>query len=164
MMSGAFAAAILSIGLIFIPQCVPQARVGAAGSAGAAGATVIPELTPLPFSEQLSAVREPLPVDTIIDASLEFSGASAEQAGDAKDKLAALLKRFRDDVANVSSQGDLAERALTFLHRNLFTAYFVSQSRIDTALETGVFNCVSSAVLYLVVARSVGLSVSGVRT
>jgi hypothetical protein len=134
---------------------MPQARSGAA---------VIPELTPLPFSEQLSAVREPLPVDTIVDASLEFSGASAQEASDAKDKLDTLLKRFGGEVADVSSQADLAERTLTFLHKNLFTMYSVSQSRIDTALETGVFNCVSSAVLYLVVARSVGLSVSGVRT
>jgi hypothetical protein len=35
---------------------------------------------------------------------------------------------------------------------------------VDTTLETGVYNCVSSAVLYMILARSVGLSVGGVRT
>jgi hypothetical protein len=35
---------------------------------------------------------------------------------------------------------------------------------VDITMDTGVYNCVSSAVLYMIVARSVGLSVNGVRT
>jgi len=155
MRSAAFAAAVLCIGLFFAPRAAAQARSSVA---------VYPELLPLPASEQLSSIREPLPLDSIVDASLEFSGAVEEVADAAREKLTTLLKKFRDEVANVSSQADLAERALTFLHRNLFTSYSVEQTRVDTALQTGVYNCVSSAVIYLVVARSVGLSVSGVRT
>ena len=124
----------------------------------------VAELTPLPLSQQLSTMREPIPVETIVDASLGFSGASDAAAAAAKDRLSGLLLRFRGEVADVSDQAALAERALTFLHKNLFTAYSVLQTRVDTALETGVYNCVSSAVLYLILARSVGLSVSGVRT
>ena len=123
-----------------------------------------PELAPLPSSEQLSTMREPLPVETIVDAALEFSGASDTSAAAAKDKLVALLRRFRDEVADVTEQAALAEKALLFLHKNLLTTYAVLQTRVDTTLDTGVFNCVSSAVLYMIVARSVGLSVGGVRT
>jgi hypothetical protein len=155
MRSGAFAAAILSTALIFIPPGSPQAKTGVAP---------YPELSPIPLAEQLSSAREPLPLDTIVDASLAFSGASDEEAASAHEKLDALEKRFAEEVANVSAQAELAEKALTFLHRNLFTAYSVDQTRIDVALDTGVYNCVSSAVLYLVIARSVGLSVTGVRT
>src|SRR5208337_2256614 len=82
----------------------------------------------------------------------------------AKDRLSGLILKFRGEVANLSDQSALAERALTFLHRNLFTSYSVLQTRVDTVLETGVFNCVSSAVLYMILARSVGLSVGGIRT
>ncbi len=109
-------------------------------------------------------MREPLPVETIVDAALEFSGASDASAAAAKDKLVGLLRKFRDEVADVTEQAALAEKALVFLHKNLLTTYSVLQTRVDTALDTGVFNCVSSAVLYMIVARSVGLSVSGVRT
>ena len=123
-----------------------------------------PELTPLPLAEQLSTVREPLPVETLVDAGLQFSGASDDVAAADKEKLAGLLHKFRGEVADVTSQADLAERTLTFLHKNLFAIYSESQARIDTVLESGVFNCVSSAVLYMVFARSVGLSVGGVRT
>jgi hypothetical protein len=128
------------------------------------GIIPVTELSPLPFSQQLSTMREPIPVETIVDASLAFSGASDTAASSAKDRLSSLLLKFRGEVADVSDQSVLAERALTFLHKNLFTSYSVQQTRVDTTLETGVYNCVSSAVLYLVLARSVGLSVGGVRT
>jgi len=123
-----------------------------------------PELTPLPLSEQLSTMREPLPVETLIDAALQFSGASDETAAADKEKLGSLMHRFRDEVADVTGQADLAEKTLTFLHKNLLVSYSERQTRIDTAMETGVFNCVSSAVLYMILARSVGLSVGGIRT
>jgi hypothetical protein len=148
-------ATFLFIALISIQALSAQAR----------GLIVpVPELAPLPLSQQLAALREPLPVETIVDAALEFSGAQDPASASAKDKLSDLLVRFRDEVADATAQGELAERALTFLHKNLLTNYSVLQTRVDTALETGVYNCVSSAVLYMIVARSVGLSVSGVRT
>jgi hypothetical protein len=142
-------------GLIFLQALAAQARAGIAPVA---------ELTPLPLSQQLSTMREPIPVETIVDAALVFSGATDTGAAASKDRLSGLLLKFRGEVTDVSDQAVLAERALTFLHKNLFTSYSVLQTRVDTALETGVYNCVSSAVLYLVLARSVGLSVGGVRT
>ncbi|HTP57827.1 MAG TPA: hypothetical protein VMM82_02850, partial [Spirochaetia bacterium] len=147
-------AAVFFVGLVFLQTLASQVK---------SAPEAFPELAPLPLSAQLSTVREPLPVETIVDAALEFSGASDNTAA-AKDKLVLLLRRFRDEVANVSGQAELGERALVFLHRNLFTGYSFLQTRVDVALDTGVYNCVSSAVLYLIVARSVGLSVSGVRT
>ena len=148
---------LLPVAILFmtVQPLGAQARTGAQG---------YPELAPLPLSSQLSAMREPLPVETIVDAALEFSGASDDQASADKDKLSGLIMRFRDEVADVTSQADLADRALGFLHKNLFTRYSVRQARVDTALESGVYNCVSSAVIYLILARSVGLSVGGVRT
>jgi len=153
----AWRAAVATVfsGLIFIQLLAAQARPGV---------FPIPELSPLPLSQQLASLREPLPVETIVDASLEFSGASALAAGNAKDRLSGLLLKFRSEVVDVTDQAALADRALMFLHRNLFTSYSVTQTRVDTALESGIYNCVSSAVLYLALARSVGLSVAGVRT
>ena len=75
-----------------------------------------------------------------------FIALIAAIAAAAKDRLSGLLLRFRSEVADVSDQSALAERALTFLHKNLFTSYSVLQTRVDSALETGVYNCVSSAV------------------
>ncbi len=149
------ACATVFVHLIFIQALAAEAR---------SSITPVAELAPLPLSQQLATMREPIPVETIVDAAIGFSGASEAGAAAAKDRLAALLLRFRGEVADVSGQAELGERALTFLHKNLFASYSVTQARVDTALQTGVFNCVSSAVLYMIVARSVGLSVGGVRT
>jgi hypothetical protein len=151
-----------SVAILLVSLQTLAAQGKAAGSTS--GIQSFPELTPLPLSEQLSAMREPLPVETLIDASLQFSGASDDVAAADKEKLASLMHAFRDEVADVTSQAELAEKTLTFLHKNLLVTYSERQTRIDTALETGVFNCVSSAVLYMIFARSVGLSVGGVRT
>jgi hypothetical protein len=156
MKSRTFNLAILFAGLIFIHSLASEAR--------AAAVLPMPELSPLPLSEQLSTMREPLPVEVIVDASLEFSGASETGAAEVKDKLVVLLRKFRDEVANVSGQAELGEKALAFLHKNLLSTYSLMQTRVDTAVDTGVYNCVSSAVLYMIFARSVGLSVSGART
>jgi hypothetical protein len=148
--------AILFLGLIFIHSLASETR--------SSTLLPVPELSPLPLSEQLSTMREPLPVEVIVDASLEFSGASEAGAAEVKDKLVVMLRKFRDEVEDVNGQAELGEKALTFLHKNMLSTYSLMQTRIDTAVDTGVYNCVSSAVLYMIFARAVGLSVSGART
>jgi hypothetical protein len=61
---------------------------------------------------------------------------------------------------------DLAkgEFILEYMHRNILTSYSLYQSGLDTLLATGRYNCVSSAVLYMVLCKSAGLDVSGVIT
>jgi hypothetical protein len=61
---------------------------------------------------------------------------------------------------------DLAkgEFILEYMHKNILTSYSLYQSGIDTLLATGRYNCVSSAVLYMVLCRSAGLDVTGVIT
>ena len=39
------------------------------GAQARTGITPVTELTPLPYSQQLSTMREPLPVETILDAA-----------------------------------------------------------------------------------------------
>ncbi|MDR3174091.1 MAG: hypothetical protein LBU19_07570, partial [Treponema sp.] len=48
------------------------------------------------------------------------------------------------------------------MHREFLRSYSAMQTRLDTLLSNGRYNCVSSAVLYLILARSQGLDVRGV--
>jgi tetratricopeptide (TPR) repeat protein len=50
------------------------------------------------------------------------------------------------------------------MHEKFLKSYSAFQTRLDTLLQNGRYNCVSSAVLYLVLARAVGLDVRGVVT
>ncbi|MDR3193218.1 MAG: hypothetical protein LBT87_09155 [Treponema sp.] len=56
------------------------------------------------------------------------------------------------------------EYVLAYLHKKLLKSYSAHQTRLDTLLQNGRYNCVSSAVLYLVLGRAVDLDVRGVVT
>lgn len=131
-------------------------------AAGAQEARAYPELIPLALGVALGQRGEPLSADELIAAALAFSGSEANAA--ARDRILVHARRFQAESVGITDQGRLAEDALRYLHENVLTRYSVFQSRVDTAVDTGTFNCVSSAVLYAILARSVGLAVAGVRT
>jgi hypothetical protein len=56
------------------------------------------------------------------------------------------------------------EFILTFIHHNLLKNYSERQTRLDEIFVNGRYNCVSSAVLYLILAASQGLETWGVMT
>jgi tetratricopeptide (TPR) repeat protein len=63
-----------------------------------------------------------------------------------------------------ASPREQGEYLLSFIHERFFSAYSGNQTRIDTLLTNGRYNCVSSAVFYMIFAVSLGLNVQGVVT
>jgi tetratricopeptide (TPR) repeat protein len=59
---------------------------------------------------------------------------------------------------------DRGEFILSFMHRRFLTQYVETQTRLDVLSGGGRFNCVSSAVLYAILARAAGLEAGGVIT
>jgi tetratricopeptide (TPR) repeat protein len=87
------------------------------------------------------------------------------------DNTSANLEKIRAAVETLKNAVDLpdtfegkAEYVLTFMYKNLLKSYSLNQTRIDTLLSTGRYNCVSSAVLYMILCESVGIRVNGVMT
>ena len=58
------------------------------------------------------------------------------------------------------------EALLVFLHGpdGVLRKYRASQTRVDILLDEGSFNCVSSALVYYVLARGLGMAVGAVGT
>ncbi len=137
---------------------------GLAGGQDAYPQDEYPEIAPLPFASRLVEAREPLPVDTLIDAALLFSGAPEASLPALRQIMLSHIESLRKAAAGVRDQARLAELALVYMHQKILRTYSYPQARVDTALDSGVFNCVSSAVLYAIFARSLGLSVGGART
>jgi hypothetical protein len=82
---------------------------------------------------------------------------------------ARLEQIYKELAARLSALGETteagkAEASLGFLHERLFKRYLSDATTVDGVLDTGAFNCVSSAVVYLLALRSVGLAAEGVRT
>ncbi|MDR1420785.1 MAG: hypothetical protein LBI86_10455 [Treponema sp.] len=103
--------------------------------------------------------------EDLAEISLWASSVPAENAA----VSARLLARIREGAAELaadlpSGPRERGEYVLLFMHKKFLKSYSTLQTRVDTLLESGRYNCVSSAVLYLVLARSAGLAVRGVMT
>lgn len=93
--------------------------------------------------------------------------ASGEPDAAARASHLAIIDRLVADADRaVSGTGDLqgrGEAILRLLHAGPFKGgYALRQTDVSTVLETGRFNCVSSAVVYTIVGRRLGLDVRGI--
>jgi hypothetical protein len=138
--------------------------------AAAAGAEATPDWAGLLMPEAgiagLAALPSPLGLGELERLGLEASGVAEADMASRLGALGALLSELAADpeVAGAGGEAAKAEACLAFLHRRAFSRYEYASTTLDRLLDTGRYNCVSSACLYLIACRSLGLEVSGVRT
>jgi tetratricopeptide (TPR) repeat protein len=130
----------------------------------AAPVTSLPPLTPLERSLAAHARDGRLEGTTLLDAALLASGVpEAEIAAEAKRVRGALAPA----VARAKVQQGEAARGrtlLTALHETVLRRYELGATALDHVERTGEFNCLSSALLYLVAAEGLLTSARGVVT
>lgn len=123
-----------------------------------------PRLSPDERLVAVSDIPTEMDPDSFIAAALIASsaddGSMAERAGRAQE----LARRLQAELGAAPDERRAAEYVLTFLYRNVLSRYSLTQTRVDLALDTGEYNCVSSAILYAYFAKSIGLRVRGVET
>lgn len=54
-----------------------------------------------------------------------------------------------------------AEKVLSIMYQRLLKRYETDQTKVDVALETGTYNCVSASIIYGALAKDAGLEVKG---
>ena len=125
-----------------------------------------PVFDPLEVFKPASIGPAVLSADQIFELALRYS-----ECEPGSGRWAACIKRFEDIKKEVTSakykamDAETRGRAvLKFLYRDYLKTYSFNQTRIDIALETGMYNCVSSGLLYMVAAKAAGLTVCGQRT
>jgi hypothetical protein len=105
----------------------------------------------------------------LTEISLWASGAGPlDPAGRGKPSYTALVAAGVEELlaapdlpAGAKERGDYI---LSFMHKKFLTRYSVNQTRMDTLLANRSYNCVSSAVLYTILASAAGLKARGVVT
>ncbi len=102
--------------------------------------------------------------DKLIELSLFASGVPERAVGAYLQKIENSLKPLPAYLEDLPADIPKGEGVLLFLHENLFQAYLEPQTRIDVLIDTGRYNCVSSAVIYLIASSAQGLQVEGVVT
>jgi tetratricopeptide (TPR) repeat protein len=78
----------------------------------------------------------------------------------------AVIESLVGDLARAVQGTDTekAEAVLRFMYEKTLKRYSLNQTQLDILLASGTYNCVSSAVFYLILGSSVGLDVKGVVT
>jgi hypothetical protein len=98
--------------------------------------------------------------EDLAEASLWASGGEVPAA--MMDSLRGAVSELRASLP--PGEKERGDYVLTYMHRKFLTSYSALQTRVDTILSGGRFNCVSSAALYTVLAAAAGLEVRGVMT
>ncbi|MBN2626937.1 MAG: hypothetical protein JXA95_09760 [Spirochaetales bacterium] len=123
---------------------------------------------PLEFWQSASQWPESLTVDQLITASLAASGAQGgtldryvqDLTGQVDDFTSSVLPSWSD-----MSDAQKGEELLLWLHGEVLIGnYHTDQTRMDILLNRGDYNCVSSAVLYLIFSRAAHLQSAGEET
>ena len=119
---------------------------------------IVPDEAVLAIGE----ANEPLPLEALIRAAFLASGAKDEELNG---RIEAILEII-DSLGPLASleMTSKGEALLEWIHENLLTRYVELQTSLIVLLEKGTYNCVSSAILYMLLARGIGIPIHGVLT
>ncbi|MBN2875961.1 MAG: hypothetical protein JXM71_12760 [Spirochaetales bacterium] len=119
---------------------------------------------PDPRFVEIGTIPEPMPTRNLADAGLIASGVPPERMEYYIGKLRTTFEALRVKSERIQDPALRAESILPYLHRTLFKKYKADATTVDGVIDTGYFNCVSSAVVYLLAARVFVLPMKGVQT
>jgi hypothetical protein len=123
-----------------------------------------PRLAPNPDLASIGALGPSLGASEFARAALLASGATGARAEALARELEGHAEALIGSLARESDPKRRGEAALGYLYDAILIRYSEYQTLVDRALEQGDYNCVSSAVLYLYLAKSLGLDATGVET
>ncbi|PKL07529.1 MAG: hypothetical protein CVV51_13635 [Spirochaetae bacterium HGW-Spirochaetae-7] len=121
-------------------------------------------LAPDPRFMEIGSIPEPMPTRKLAEAGLVASGVPTERMEYYIGRLWETFEALRTRSERIQDPALRAESILPFLHRSLFKKYQADMTTVDAVVDTGYFNCVSSAVVYLLAARVFVLPMKGVQT
>ncbi|GHU80446.1 hypothetical protein FACS189468_0290 [Spirochaetia bacterium] len=93
-----------------------------------------------------------------------FAGNAANRRTPPLEMILQAAEELRTSAALPPTPRERGEFILSFIHKRFLKSYAERQTRLDEIFTSGRYNCVSSAVLYMLLARSAGLDVQGVMT
>ncbi|MDD5929816.1 MAG: hypothetical protein PUC37_08435 [Spirochaetales bacterium] len=116
--------------------------------------------------DYFSTCPEKLTADELFQLSLILSECPPESE-EGKECLI-IFEKIKSEVTseeyNKMQTEEKGKAVLKLLYRDYLKKYNYAQTKINTALKEGTYNCVSSAILYMAAAKAAGLEVYGQKT
>jgi len=114
--------------------------------------------------EDFAVLEEPLTPDQFSLLLLVASGLPEDQIKGYLSRINTILKESDSWVSPDKTVKENAESLLRQMHEQILNRYFFSQTKVDTLLDNGNYNCVSSAVFYMLLARYHHIIIKGIHT
>lgn len=107
--------------------------------------------------------------DTFARLALIVSGADETRLDELTNRLRTAAVELKATTAAKTGSASVDDSAKTeavmeYLYSRILTRYSELQTRVDVALESGTYNCVSASILFYYLAKSIDLDVEGVET
>ncbi len=122
---------------------------------------------PTNYWVQTKTWEEPLSSTQLIESSLTASGLTGENLDHYINKYNQLIGNFKNDLnssSNNLSFYNKGEYILNWAYKNILNHYIEKQTSMDKLLDTGNYNCVSSAVFYLILSKEAGIETKTIET
>ncbi len=100
-------------------------------------------------------------INDLTAAALIASGVPENERPMYIEEIQNLIGKLPVITGDIASDG---EAILQWMHDAVLKRYVESQTRLDVLLDNGTYNCVSSAVLYMILAAAQDVPVHGVQT
>ncbi|MBN1648615.1 MAG: hypothetical protein JW874_11340 [Spirochaetales bacterium] len=123
-----------------------------------------PRILPDPAISEIASGKIPFAADRFMTNALLLSGADSPAMREAISRLNALMDAIQAKIPFGKSDYETGKAILEFLHDQVFSRYSELQTRLDMLLDNGIYNCVSSAILYMFFAKLYNLEVRGSAT
>ena len=116
-------------------------------------------LEPDPRLDQSVFKCPEIPATPFIRACLLASGADSDAIDRLAEQLENLWNELSPNLDGTQSAEEEADKILFFIYEKLLSKYDFYQTRVDLAMEKGVYNCVSSAALFMFFCKKAGIPV-----
>jgi len=126
-----------------------------------------PRLEAESFYMEVQSWTQPFSAEQISRMSLVASGLEGADLEIYQQRMEEEIQRFRTMVLpgwKGLSDYELGEQLLLWIHSHFLKSYQEPQTYMNVLLDDGRYNCVSSAILYLIFAVEAGLDAAGVET
>jgi hypothetical protein len=119
------------------------------------------------YDQMAQFLRSPQPYHPtdLIRTSLLVSGVEPGDLDSYASRLEKYLLHLQASlIPSAKTEYELGQSLLLYLHKTRLKKYDSSQASVQVLLEKGKFNCISSTLLYMICARSIGLTVEPILT
>ena len=93
--------------------------------------------------------EQQIPPQKFARAALVAGGADQAQTERRIKELDALWSELSPQLKGAGNEEEDAEKILSFIYEKIFRKYNFDQTRVDEAMESGVYNCVSSSIIFM---------------